>query len=53
MVDVYSFYASCEKVFRSDLNHRPVTVLSNNDGCVTARSAELKALTILIGRALV
>ncbi len=42
LADVNSFYASCEKVFRPDLRNRPVVVLSNNDGCVIARSAEAK-----------
>lgn len=42
LCDVYSFYASCETVFRPDLKGRPVVVLSNNDGCVIARSAEAK-----------
>ncbi len=44
LADVNSFYASCEKVFRPDLRNRPVVVLSNNDGCVIARSAEAKRL---------
>lgn len=43
LCDVNSFYASCETVFRPDLKGRPVVVLSNNDGCVIARSAEAKA----------
>lgn len=42
LIDVNSFYASCEKVFRPDLAGKPVIVLSNNDGCVIARSAEAK-----------
>lgn len=42
LVDVNSFYASCEKVFRPELRDAPVIVLSNNDGCVIARSAESK-----------
>lgn len=42
LVDVNSFYASCETVFRPDLKGRPVVVLSNNDGCVIARSAAAK-----------
>jgi DNA polymerase V len=37
LVDVNSFYASCEIAFRPDLRGRPVVVLSNNDGCVIAR----------------
>ncbi|MBZ7361765.1 Y-family DNA polymerase [Klebsiella grimontii] len=42
LCDVNSFYASCETVFRPDLKGRAVVVLSNNDGCVIARSAEAK-----------
>lgn len=42
LCDVNSFYASCETVFRPDLKGRPVVVLSNNDGCVIARSPEAK-----------
>lgn len=49
LADVNSFYASCEKVFRPDLRARPVVVLSNNDGCVIARSAEAKQLQIKMG----
>lgn len=49
LADVNSFYASCEKVFRPDLRNRPVVVLSNNDGCVIARSAEAKRLGIQMG----
>lgn len=49
LADVNSFYASCEKVFRPDLRDRPVVVLSNNDGCVIARSAEAKKLGIKMG----
>ncbi|WP_442923299.1 Y-family DNA polymerase [Methylomonas sp. LL1] len=44
LVDANNFYVSCERVFRPDLNDKPVIVLSNNDGCVVARSAEVKAL---------
>ncbi|MHB6196458.1 Y-family DNA polymerase [Klebsiella pneumoniae] len=43
LCDVNSFYASCETVFRPDLKGRPVVVLSNNDGCVIARSPEAKS----------
>lgn len=46
LVDCNNFYASCEKLFRPDLKHKPVVVLSNNDGCVVARSKEAKALGI-------
>lgn len=50
LVDCNNFYATCETVFRPDLRGRPVIVLSNNDGCVVARSAEVKALgTIKMG----
>ena len=49
LVDCNNFYASCERVFRPDLNGRPVAILSNNDGCIIARSAELKALGIPMG----
>lgn len=44
LVDANSFYASCERVFRPDLDGKPVVVLSNNDGCIVARSKEAKAL---------
>lgn len=49
LVDVNSFYASCETVFRPDLYGRPVVVLSNNDGCVIARSREAKVVGIPMG----
>lgn len=49
LCDVNSFYASCETVFRPDLRGLPVVVLSNNDGCVIARSAEAKKLEIKMG----
>jgi len=49
LVDANNFYASCEKIFRPALANRPVIVLSNNDGCVVARSAESKALGIKMG----
>jgi len=42
LIDCNSFYASCERVFRPDLAHTPIVVLSNNDGCVVARSADAK-----------
>ncbi|OVG26665.1 DNA polymerase V subunit UmuC [Klebsiella pneumoniae] len=51
LVDVNSFYASCETIFRPDLQGRPVVVLSNNDGCIIARSAEAKRLGIKMGDA--
>ncbi|MDG2201217.1 MAG: Y-family DNA polymerase [Phycisphaerales bacterium] len=46
LVDCNNFYASCERVFDPSLEHRPLIVLSNNDGCVVARSNEAKALGI-------
>lgn len=46
LVDCNSCYASCEQIFRPDLRGKPVLVLSNNDGCVIARSKEAKALGI-------
>lgn len=46
LVDCNSFYASCEKVFVPSLANRPVVVLSNNDECVIAMSAEAKASTV-------
>lgn len=49
LVDVNNFYVSCERVFMPSLNNRPVLVLSNNDGCVIARSNETKALGIRMG----
>lgn len=49
LVDVNSFYASCETIFRPDLQGWPVVVLSNNDGCIIARSAEAKRLGIKMG----
>jgi DNA polymerase V len=42
LIDCNSFYASCERVFRPDLARTPIVVLSNNDGCVIARSADAK-----------
>ena len=50
LCDCNNFYASCERVFRPDLVGRPVVVLSNNDGCVIARSNEAKALGIGMGQ---
>lgn len=49
LVDCNNFYVSCERLFRPDLAQRPVVVLSNNDGCVVARSQEAKALGIQMG----
>ena len=49
LVDCNNFYASCERVFNPHLNKKPVIVLSNNDGCVIARSNESKDLGIKMG----
>ncbi|WP_151813554.1 Y-family DNA polymerase [Acinetobacter ursingii] len=49
LVDVNNCYVSCERVFNPNLNNKPVIVLSNNDGCAVARSAEAKALGIKMG----
>ena len=49
LVDCNNFYASCERVFNPRLNKKPVIVLSNNDGCVIARSNESKDLGIKMG----
>jgi len=49
LIDCNNFYASCERLFRPDLVNRPVVVLSNNDGCIIARSNEAKALGIGMG----
>lgn len=49
LIDCNNFYASCERLFRPDLKDKPIVVLSNNDGCVIARSNEAKALGIAMG----
>lgn len=49
LADANNFYASCETVFRPDLRGKPIVVVSNNDGCVIARSAESKKLGIKMG----
>ena len=49
LIDCNQFYVSCERVFNSKLEGRPVVVMSNNDGCVVARSNEAKALGIPMG----
>ena len=49
LIDCNNFFVSCERVFRPDLNGKPVVVLSNNDGCVVARSNEAKAIGIPMG----
>ncbi|MDO9427349.1 MAG: Y-family DNA polymerase [Methylobacterium sp.] len=51
LVDCNNFYASCERLFQPTLRGKPVVVLSNNDGCVIARSNEAKALGIKMGDA--
>jgi DNA polymerase V len=48
-VDCNNFFASCERLFRPELENTPVAVLSNNDGCIISRSAEVKALGIPMG----
>ena len=49
LVDVNNFYVSCERVFQPQLEQVPMVVLSNNDGCAVARSAEVKALGVKMG----
>jgi len=49
LIDGNNFYVSCERVFNPKLEGRPMVVLSNNDGCVVARSAEVKALGVKMG----
>lgn len=49
LVDCNNFYCSCERLFRPDLKNRPVAVLSNNDGCIIARSREVKDLGVKMG----
>ena len=49
LIDANNFYAACERVFDARLVGKPVVVLSNNDGCVIARSAEAKQLGIKMG----
>ena len=49
LADCNNFFVSCERVFRPDLEGKPVIVLSNNDGCAVARSNEAKALGIAMG----
>lgn len=50
LVDCNAFFCSCERLFRPDLWHRPVGVLSNNDGCFVSRTKELKALGVRMGQ---
>jgi len=49
LIDCNNFYASCQRVFQPGLEGKPIVVLSNNDGCVIARSNEAKALGIPMG----
>ncbi|MEP0548071.1 MAG: hypothetical protein ABJF88_14140, partial [Rhodothermales bacterium] len=49
LVDCSNFYVACERLFRPDLAGVPVAVLSNNDGCVVARSEEVKAMGVTMG----
>ena len=49
LLDCNNFFVSCERLFRPDLEHRPVIVLSGNDGCVVARSNEVKDLGVPMG----
>ena len=49
LVDCNNFYCSCERVFNPALEKKPMAVLSNNDGCIVARSNEIKALGIPMG----
>jgi DNA polymerase V len=49
LVDCNNFYASCERLFAPELRNKPVVVLSNNDGCVIARSDEAKVMGIKMG----
>jgi DNA polymerase V len=50
LIDCNNFYVSCERVFNPKLRNKPVIVLSNNDGCVVARSNEAKQLGIKMGQ---
>ncbi len=49
LIDCNNFYVSCERVFNPKLVGKPVVVLSNNDGCIIARSNEAKALGVRMG----
>jgi DNA polymerase V len=49
LLDCNNFYASCERVFDARLKDKPMVVLSNNDGCVVARSEEAKAIGVTMG----
>lgn len=49
LIDCNNFYASCERAFNPWLAERPIAILSNNDGCVIARSEEAKAVGVIMG----
>ena len=49
LIDCNNFYASCERIFNPKLIGKPIVVLSNNDGCIIARSKEAKKLGIKMG----
>ena len=49
LLDCNNFFVSCERLFRPDLAGKPVAVLSSNDGCIVARSQEVKAMGIPMG----
>ncbi len=49
ILDCNNFFVSCERLFRPDLEKRPVAVLSSNDGCIVARSQEIKDIGIPMG----
>jgi DNA polymerase V len=50
LCDCNNFFVSCERLYRPELRGRPVVVLSNNDGCIVARSNEVKAMGIPMGQ---
>jgi len=50
LVDVNSFYTSCEAVFRPDLQGKPVVVVSNNDGCIISRSEDYVELKVKLAK---
>ncbi len=49
LLDCNNFYASCERVFDASVKRKPIVVLSNNDGCVIARSEEAKEIGVTMG----
>lgn len=49
LVDCNNFYVSCERVFNPKLEGKPCAILSNNDGCIIARSEEIKRLEVAMG----